>query len=92
MNQNVIVQLQGVSGADEIEVYFSTYGDTSAIKVVPATSNSVTFTSADFSNLTATSSGFVGVNCYKNNLALFNNKTYKFQIGCCTYKTGIKIK
>lgn len=92
MTQNIVVPIQGVTGADEVEVYFSNYGDTSSIKVVPSSASSVTFTSNDFLGLAPTNYGYVVVNCYKNGFGFFNNRTYKLQIGCCTYKSALKIK
>ncbi len=80
LNQNNIISLQGITGADEITVYTSSGFNVSALKYVTGSTTSITLSPSDLSSLSATNVGALSVICSKNSYQLIGGKTYKFQI------------
>lgn len=76
LGQSNTISLQGIGGADEIEVVIFTSAFTD--KTIPGNSTSVTFSAADLSTLSPANNAFVSMISYKNSYQLFGGKTYKF--------------
>jgi hypothetical protein len=82
LGQSNSINLFGINGANQIEVYLSDYPQShiSTLKYVSGTNTSITFSPSEMNALTATTSGFLTVICYKDTIQSFGGKDYKFQM------------
>jgi hypothetical protein len=84
ISQTNVINLTGITGADEIVVTLS--GGGYVMRNLPGNTTSLTLTSADLSGLTPTTGGSMFVSCFKNEYKSFGGKDYKFKTGYQLYK------
>lgn len=80
LSQNKVINFTGLTGADEIVVYL-TAGSSYISKVLPGTSTSVSFTAAELSGITPSSSSTLWLAFNKADLIDIGGKKFKFKIG-----------
>jgi hypothetical protein len=78
VNQNTVINLTGITGADEILVYLIGTGMVS--KVLPGNSTSVSFSTSELTALSTSSSASLWIACSKYSIVSISGKNFKFKI------------
>lgn len=87
LSQTNVINLTGITGADEIVV--TLYGTATLQRNLPGNATSVTLTSADLSSMSTTTAGNIIVSCFKNTYQSFGGKDYKFKAGYELFKFAV---
>lgn len=86
LNQNTVINLTGITGADEISIHV-TGGSGGVSKVVSGTTTSVSFTTSELSAMTPSSSSSLFIYCTKSSIVGIGGKNFNFKVEYLLYKS-----
>ena len=95
VSSGITIPLTNYSGADMVEVYFSSISSPAANTSIQKLTNSPTslnFTASDLSIIGSGKTVALIINFYKNNVQVINGKNYNFRTAYMAIKTNIKFK
>ena len=92
LGQSNTISLNGITGADEIQVSISASTNTSYLKTVDGSATSVTFNASDLNTLSTSTLGYLYVTCSKVSYQTFSGKTIKIKAGYQLLKSDIVIQ
>ncbi len=88
LTQNTVINLTGISGADDILIYVMS-GTGMASKVVSGTATNVSFSISELSSLSASTSASIWIQCSKYSIVSLAGKNFKFKTSCSIMKSVV---